>query len=334
MILKSYIIEKDHSILSKFKSVLMYGENNGIKDDIKEKILKDSKNSEVINLFHEEIYNNKKILDNFISNSSLFSKKKIIFIHEVSDKIFEEIFEALNDLKEDVKIFIFSNQLEKRSKLRAHFEKIKDLGIIACYQDNEITLRNYINSSLITYKGLTPEITNLIMINSNKDRKTIKSEIKKIKSFFNKKLINKIELEELLNIKTNSNFSEITDAALNGDKNSLNKLMGEVEFLQEETFFYLNLISNKIFKLLEIKLNSTNPQNEIELVEGTKSKIFWKDRPIFLAQLKKWNHLKLEEALKKIIDIELIMKSNSLIRKDVLIKDLLIKLCGEASTSA
>ena len=76
MILKSYIIEKDHSILSKFKSVLMYGENNGIKDDIKEKILKDSKNSEVINLFHEEIYNNKKILDNFISNSSLFSKKK------------------------------------------------------------------------------------------------------------------------------------------------------------------------------------------------------------------------------------------------------------------
>ncbi|MFL2887806.1 MAG: DNA polymerase III subunit delta [Pelagibacterales bacterium MED-G40] len=334
MILKSYIIEKDHSILSKFKSVLMYGENNGIKDDIKEKILKDSKNSEVINLFHEEIYNNKKILDNFISNSSLFSKKKIIFIHEVSDKIFEEIFEALNDLKEDVKIFIFSNQLEKRSKLRAHFEKIKDLGIIACYQDNEITLRNYINSSLITYKGLTPEITNLIMINSNKDRKTIKSEIKKIKSFFNKKLINKIELEELLNIKTNSNFSEITDAALNGDKNSLNKLMGEVEFLQEETFFYLNLISNKIFKLLEIKLNSTNPQNEIELVEGTKSKIFWKDRPIFLAQLKKWNHLKLEEALKKIIDIELAMKSNSLIKKDVLIKDLLIKLCGEASTSA
>jgi len=334
MILKSYIIEKDHSILSKLKSVLMYGENNGIKDDIKEKILKDSKNSEVINLFHEEIYNNKKILDNFISNSSLFSKKKIIFIHEVSDKIFEEIFEALNDLKEDVKIFIFSNQLEKRSKLRAHFEKIKDLGIIACYQDNEITLRNYINSSLITYKGLTPEITNLIMINSNKDRKTIKSEIKKIKSFFNKKLINKIELEELLNIKTNSNFSEITDAALNGDKNSLNKLMGEVEFLQEETFFYLNLISNKIFKLLEIKLNSTNPQNEIELVEGTKSKIFWKDRPIFLAQLKKWNHLKLEEALKKIIDIELAMKSNSLIKKDVLIKDLLIKLCGEASTSA
>lgn len=334
MILKSYIIEKDHSILSKLKSVLMYGENNGIKDDIKEKILKDSKDSEVINLFHEEIYNNKKILDNFISNSSLFSKKKIVFIHEVSDKIFEEIFEALNDLKEDVKIFIFSNQLEKRSKLRAHFEKTKDLGIIACYQDNEITLRNYINSSLITYKGLTPEITNLIMINSNKDRKTIKSEIKKIKSFFNKKLINKIELEELLNIKTNSNFSEITDAALNGDKNSLNKLMGEVEFLQEETFFYLNLISNKIFKLLEIKLNSTNPQNEIELVEGTKSKIFWKDRPIFLAQLKKWNHLKLEEALKKIIDIELAMKSNSLIKKDVLIKDLLIKLCGEASTSA
>ena len=42
MILKSYIVEKDHNILSKFKSVLMYGENQGIKEDIKEKILKNS----------------------------------------------------------------------------------------------------------------------------------------------------------------------------------------------------------------------------------------------------------------------------------------------------
>ena len=113
MILKSYIVEKDHKILSKFKSVLMYGENQGIKEDIKEKILKDSIGSEVINLFHEEIYGNKEILNNFISNSSLFSEKKIIFIHEVSDKVFDEVFEALNNLTEDVKIFIFSNQLEK-----------------------------------------------------------------------------------------------------------------------------------------------------------------------------------------------------------------------------
>ena len=102
--------------------------------------------------------------------------------------------------------------------MRSHFEKTKDLAIIACYQDNEITLK-YINSSLRTYKGvMNSEITNLIIMNSSRDRKTIKSEIKKIESYFHKKLINKIELEELLNIKTSSNFNEISDAALNGDK--------------------------------------------------------------------------------------------------------------------
>ena len=63
-------------------------------------------------------------------------------------------------------------------------KKTKDLAIIACYQDNEITLRNYIYSSLRTYKGVTPEITNLIIMNSSKDRKTIKSEIKKLKVIF------------------------------------------------------------------------------------------------------------------------------------------------------
>jgi len=334
MILKSYIVEKDQSILKKYKSVLLYGENNGIKEDIKKEIIKNNSNAEIINLFQEEIINNKEILYNLILNSSLFSSSKVIFLHEISDKVLNEILGCLESLKEDVKIFIFSNQLEKKSKLRSLFEKEKDLGIIACYKDTEITLRNYINLNLKNYKGLTPEIINLIILNSNYDRKIIKDEIKKIKSLFSNKPINKSNLEELLNIKTNTNFVEIADAALNGDKYMVNRLMGEIEFLQEETFYYLNLITNKIFKLLEIKQNSNDPKSEFELVEKMKNKIFWKDRPIFVSQLKKWNNIKLESTLKKITDTELLMKSNSLIKKDILIKDLLIKICGEASSSA
>ena len=38
------------------------------------------------------------------------------------------------------KIFIFSNNLDKKSKIRSYFEKSKDVGIAACYPDNEITL--------------------------------------------------------------------------------------------------------------------------------------------------------------------------------------------------
>ena len=64
MILKSYIVEKDFKMLERYKATLLYGEKNGIKDDIKIKLIKNSKNAEIINLFQDEIINNKEILNN------------------------------------------------------------------------------------------------------------------------------------------------------------------------------------------------------------------------------------------------------------------------------
>ena len=71
MILKSYIIEQDINILEKYISTIFYGENDGIKDDIKKEIKSKNKNAEIINLFQEEIIKNKNILIDQINNSSL-----------------------------------------------------------------------------------------------------------------------------------------------------------------------------------------------------------------------------------------------------------------------
>ncbi len=334
MILKSYIVENDLSILQKFKTVLFYGENEGAKDDFKKKIIKGNNDSEIINIFHDEVFKNKELLNNLTTNASLFSQKKVIFIHEASDKIFDLILDSIENIKEDTKIFIFSNILEKKSKLRNFCEKSDKVGIIACYQDTEITLRKYINTNLKMCKGLTPEITNIIIQNSNLNRKIIKDEIVKIQNYFVKKTINKNDLEELLNINTNSHFSELADAALKGNKSELNKLMGEIDFLQEETFFYLNLITNKVFKLKEIKQENLDKRGEDLLLEKMKNKIFWKDRPNFIAQLKKWDKYKLENLLKNITKTELILKRNSFIKKDTLVKNLLIEICDVASNAA
>ena len=38
MILKSYIVEQNINILENYQATLVYGENNGIKDDIKNSI--------------------------------------------------------------------------------------------------------------------------------------------------------------------------------------------------------------------------------------------------------------------------------------------------------
>ena len=334
MILKSYIVEKNMEILKDFQAILIYGENIGIKDYIKESTINQNKDSEIIIYFEGELLKSKGILYKNVINDSLFNKKKLIFLQDASDKIYDEIAECLEKQNKDIKIYIFSEKLEKKSKLRNLFEKNKNLAIFPCYQDNERTLITYVNEELREFKGLTGEIVNLIIFKSSMDRRIIKSEIIKIKTYFLQKKINKTEILEILNIKKNISFDEIRDNALNGAKEKINQLLSEVELYNEDIFFYLNNLNYRVLKLQEIiEINNKNKNKPEEALEKLKPPIFWKDKPVIIQQLKKWNLARLTQLGKKICDTEILIKKNSYLRKDIIIKDLIIDLTKKASTT-
>ena len=62
MILKSFIIEKNIEILEKYKLSLIYGENEGIKTNLKNIIKSKNKDVETITIFQEELIKDNKIL--------------------------------------------------------------------------------------------------------------------------------------------------------------------------------------------------------------------------------------------------------------------------------
>lgn len=334
MILKSYIIEKDLNILDKYQAVLMYGENEGIKDDVRNKLKTKNKNSEIINFFESEIIKNKNILYESINNRSLFSEKKIIFIQFATDKILNEIIESLEKESLDTKIVIIADNLDRKSKLRTLFEKEKKLAVFACYQDNDRSLIDYINKELAGYKGVTGELVNMILSNSGSNRKIIQNELLKIKNFFLERIIKKDQLLEILNIKNDTGFDEIRDNALIGRKNKINKLLSEINILNEESFFYINNLNYRVLKLIEIKKMNEEFNSYEKTLEKIKPPIFWKDKSIYLEQLKKWNLEKLNRAADKIGETEVLIRKNSHIKKDVIIKNLIIALSNEASTSS
>ena len=333
MILKSYIVEQNLKILDKYQAVLMYGENEGIKDSIKIKLKKNNKDSEAIIFFEEEILKNKDLLYGNITNESLFNEKKIIFIQSATDKILSEIIECLDKNNPNIKIYILSENLDKKSKLRSLFEKEKKLATFPCYEDNERTLINYISNELNNYKGLTGELINFIISNSSLNRKIIQSELVKIKSFFKDMVINKKQLMELLNFKNNNGFEEIRDSALTGNKQKINRLLSEMELINEESYFYLNNLNYRILKLIEIQKKNEMYKDYEKALENIKPPIFWKDKPTYLEQLKKWDPKKLNKASHKIGNAEMLMKINYQIRNDLVIKDLIIDLTREASNS-
>ncbi len=204
MIFKSYIIEKDINNLNN-RIFLFYGENYGLKNDLKKKIKSNNTDKEFVNISQQEILKDIDYFMREISNLSLFNEYKFFLIEDVSDKFLDILkeFEIRNDSN---KLFLFSNILDKKSKLRNHCEKSKNVITVACYQDNELTLKNKILEKLKGYSGLSTHNLNIILENCSLDRSKLENETDKIVSFFDNKIIETEKLEKLLNIKINEDF--------------------------------------------------------------------------------------------------------------------------------
>ncbi len=332
MIFKSYIIEKNLDSVNKCKMLLFYGENEGLKKNFKERLKKISVKSDILNLYQNELIENPKLLINEVLNKSLFENNKTIFINEANDKILP-LLEELNDHLEKERIYIFSNILDKKSKLRSYFEKHKEYGICACYQDTVLTIRKIIEEKLKSYEGLSNSIVNLIIESAGVDRNKIDNEISKIESFFYNKKLDYNNVDELLNVKTNEDFNKLKDEALNGNKINTNKLLADTIFEPEKNILYINSINQRIVKLKQINDLKTQGEKTEDIISKLKPPVFWKDKPVLIEQSKKWNKSKLNTALKKTYDLELKIKSNSNIHKDILFKNLIVELCVTASSS-
>tara|TARA_B100000700_G_scaffold331066_1_gene461100 strand:+ start:3512 stop:4516 length:1005 start_codon:yes stop_codon:yes gene_type:complete len=334
MIFKSFQIEKNLSLIDDYFAVLIYGENIGLKDEIKYEIKKKYKTYQLVSLSHDEIYKNEKLLDEQIQNISLFSDNKIIFINEISDKIKKKLFEIAESPQKNVKIFIFSQNLDKKSAIRSHFEKHKKLASIPCYQDNQRTLAEYTRHKLRDFSGLNQEIVNLLISNSGMDRKVLFYEISKIKSLFRKKNIETKKLLELLNNAYNIDFDKLRDSCFEANKEKFNENLGNLALKNEDTYLYLNSLRFRIQKLIDLKKQIEIDKNTEIALNNIRPKIFWKDKPSFLKQLNIWNVKKLDEAKKNLLSTEIIMKTKFNNFNDLLIKKLLLEIYRIANSAS
>ena len=332
MIFKSYLLEQNLESINNLSSCLFYGENLGLKKEFKENLKKINNKNEILNLTQEDIIKNEDLLLGEIKNKSLFSSSKIIFINQANDKFFNILEEIIKYLKDD-KLYIFADNLDKRSKLRSFYEKNKDLGIVPCYNDNEITIKKIITNKLREFKGLSPYVLNYIVQNTSLDRNKVNNEIEKIKSCFINKIIEGNKLEALLNIKINDDFNKLRDEALNGNKINTNRLLADTVFETENNIYYLNTINQRIYKLKDIEEMKNNTSNVETIISNLKPPIFWKDKSKLAEQSKKWNKVKINKLLKKTYKLETLIKSNSSIKKDLLIKNLIVDLCITANAS-
>jgi len=336
MIIKSYEVQKNKSNLSKYNFFLLYGENLGLKKDIrkfiKTGIEQGSNNAEILFLYEDEILDDEENYYNLIYTGSLFSNKKIITIYEATDKIIKKISDIYDKYPENVFLIIFSGILEKRSKLRNFFEANKKAICIPCYLDSEKDLE--VIAQLELKKNnimLSQEAINLLIEKSNSDRNNLRNEIEKIHSYsLNKKKLELNDIQSLINFSGDYKSDIFINECLCGNITQYKKIISELYVNTVNQILLLRILSNKIQRLIKIKAKENKSNNVDNLINAIKPTVFWKEKPLLKKQLSIWSLNNLKKIIDEINNIELLCKKNPQISK-VIFFNFFSKICKKAN---
>jgi len=308
MIIKSFEINKIN--LDSNNLFLLYGKNEGFKNEVTKNILKSRNNI----LYYEE----KEILeneDNFVENlltKSLFDDEKIIIIKRATDKILKVLEEITEKNIKDIKIILDADVLEKKSKLRSFFEKDKKLVCVPFYPDNDQTISklayNFLNNKKIS---LSPSNINLIVSKCSGDREALVNELQKIEYFGkNGKKINNENIAKLINLSENHSISELIDNCLAKNKKKIISILNENNFSNEDCIMIIRSFIMKAKKLLVLSKTFETNKNIDLTISSAKPPIFWKEKEITKQQIQKWKPKNIKNLIYELSETELQVKKN------------------------
>ncbi len=310
MIIKSFELEKLKS--SKFKLHLIYGNNEGIKEEIINNTYLKDFSGEIIKYDEQEIINNK---DNFFSNlltNSLFKGNKLIIISRGSDKLTNVLIEVLETDIIDVKVIIKCSNLEKKSKLRNLFEKEKHVICTPVYEDDARSLNSVIQNFLRESKfNLSQEIKNILIERSKGDRINLKNELSKLKNLsVSKKTLKTEDILKLSNLAENYSVFELSDNYLAKNSKKVSNILNENNYSSEDCVLIIRTILNKSKRLLKIRKEIDKNINIDQAISDFKPPIFWKEKDIIKKQAQSWSTSEVKEIIFKINDLETLVKKN------------------------
>ena len=311
MIKKSFEI-KNESIKENY-FFLLYGQNEGHKNEIIEKIFKKNYSKNIYHYEENEILKNQEDFFSNILSKSFFESEKLIIINRITDKIKDIIEELIEKEIDGLVIILNAKTLEKKSKIRSLFEKSKKTICVPFYEDNNQTLSGIISSFFRERKvPVSQQAINLIAERSRGDRQNLKNELEKIENFMKGK--NKIKLQDLLkltNLAENYNVSELVDHCLAKNKKRTVNILNENNYTAEDCILIIRTFLIKIKRLVKLCKKFKETKNLENTISGFKPPIFWKEKEIVKQQIKNWSYKDAENLVFQTNEIELLIKKNS-----------------------
>ena len=318
MILKSFELNKIK--LNNHKFYLFYGDNEGLKEETIKNLFQKQYQDKIHRYEEREILENINDFFNVLLTKSFFDNEKLIIISRATDKITGIIEELIEKNPDDINIILNSKNLEKKSSLRKLFENEKSTICVPFYEDNNQTLNSIISLFFRNKKiPISQQLINVLIERSRGDRKNLNNELEKIESFSkDKKNLNLDKIIKLTNLSDNYSASELVDHSLAKNTRKTVTILNENNYSDEDNIIIIRTLLAKLKRLVKIYELIDEKHNVEQAITACKPPIFWKDKPLVTQQIRSWKKDHLKSLIYKTNEIELLIKKNSSIAKNIL----------------
>ena len=318
MILK--LVELNKLKLENYTFYLFYGDNEGLKEETIRNFFEKKYQNKIHRYEEKEILDNINDFYNTILTKSFFDNEKLIIISRVSDKVRAIIEELIEKKPDNIRFILNSRNLEKKSNLRKLFEKEKSIICIPFYEDNNQTLNSIVSEFFKNKKiPISQQLINILIERCRGDRKNLNNELQKIEGFsLNKKSITSQEIIKLTNLADNYSASELIDHSLGKNTRKTVTILNENNYSDEDNIIIIRTLLTKLKRLVKIYELVDEKNNIDQAVASFKPPIFWKDKPLVTQQMLSWKKNQLENLIYESNEIELLVKKNSSVAKNIL----------------
>jgi len=318
MILK--LAELNKLKLENYTFYLFYGDNEGLKEETIRKFFEKKYQNKIHRYEEKEILDNINDFYNTVLTKSFFDNEKLIIISRVSDKVRAIIEELIEKKPDDIQFILNSKNLEKKSNLRKLFEKEKSIICIPFYEDNNQTLNSIVSEFFRNKKiPISQQLINILIERCRGDRKNLNNELQKVEGFsLSKKSITSQEIIKLTNLADNYSASELIDHSLAKNTRKTVTILNENNYSDEDNIIIIRTLLTKLKRLVKIYELVDEKNNIDQAVASFKPPIFWKDKPLVTQQMLSWKKNQLENLIYESNEIELLIKKNSSVAKNIL----------------
>lgn len=299
------------------KTFLIYGQDPGQARIISRKIVaKESAAGEVEqkNYDYKEIKDDPSILTDDLTGQSLFGEKKVILIENVANTVTKELLDIIKLSKGDYTLILIADQLKPNSNIRKYAETGDNTASIACYADDEKTLKTFMTGFFIEKKmKVSRDTIDFLSQIVPPNRLLIQNELEKLCLYANNNVegLDKEVLADIIGDASEIKLDELCYAFVLDKKHILPGIVRKIEEENTSFILVLRVVQKYLMRLLEIYGHVEGGDNIVSAVNKLKPPVFFKQKDRLMEVARATNKAKVKRKLKSLLNTEIAVKNTT-----------------------